>query len=66
MDCYTNPVLHQPAYGYPVNQTQQNFPVAMAYVPWQKWQQTYPLCQGLQRGTIFPDLDLVFEKGWCK
>lgn len=41
-------------------------PIAMAYVPWQKWKQTYSLEQGLNRGTIFPELDLPFVMGRCR
>lgn len=39
----------------------QPMSLAMAYVPWQKWSNTYPLDEGLKKGTIFPDLDLPFE-----
>ena len=42
------------------------FPVGMAYVPMEKWQQTYDLGLGLSRGTIFPDLDLPFMMGRCQ
>lgn len=42
-------------------ETRQPMALAMAYVPWQRWQETYPLEKGLQRGTIFPELDLPFE-----
>lgn len=42
-----------------------NFPVGMAYVPWQCWGEIYPLNTGLQRGTIFPELDKPFFKGRC-
>lgn len=42
------------------------FPIAMAYVPWQSFETTYPLCQGLMVGTIFPELDLPFERGRCQ
>ncbi len=35
-------------------------PVAMAYVPWQKWQRIYELGQGLEHGTIFEELDKPF------
>lgn len=35
-------------------------PLAMAYVPMQRFTQTYDSAQALQRGTIFPDLDLPF------
>lgn len=38
----------------------QNFPIAMAYVPWQKWKKVYNDDVGLERGTIFPELDLPF------
>lgn len=41
-------------------------PVAMGYVPWQQWRQTYPLDKGLERGTIFPELDLPFVMGRCR
>lgn len=33
-----------------------NFPIAMGYVPYQKWTETFDLCKALQMGTIFPDL----------
>lgn len=36
------------------------FPVGMAYVPWQHWNEQYDLQKGLKRGTIFPELDLPF------
>lgn len=42
-------------------ETRQPMMLAMAYVPWQRWQETYPLEEGLHRGTIFPELDLPFE-----
>ena len=32
----------------------------MAYVPWQQWQNIYEPCRGLERGTIFEDLDKPF------
>ena len=47
----------------PVNMSR--FPIAMGYVPVQKWQQTYSLEEGFVRGTIFPELDLPFEMGRC-
>ena len=46
-------------------QFEQQFPVAMAYVPWQQWQTTYSPERGLVQGTIFPDLDLKFAFGGC-
>lgn len=43
-----------------------NLPLAMSYVPFQKWTTTYPLEKALMRGTIFPDLDLPFKGGMDK
>ena len=37
-----------------------NLPLAMAYVPFQRWSCVYDPCRALTRGTIFPDLDLPF------
>lgn len=45
---------------------QKEFPPAMAYVPWQKYKEPYPVCKGFLRGTIFEDLDKPFlGKGGC-
>ena len=38
-------------------------PLAMAYVPWQCWCETYEPAEGWHRGTIFPELDLPFLGG---
>ena len=35
-------------------------PIAMAYVPWQRWKNTYELGKALKVGTIFPELDLPY------
>lgn len=40
-------------------------PLAMAYVPWQRWKETYDPCRGLQAGTIFPELYLPFLERSC-
>ncbi len=40
-----------------------DFPVAMAYVPWQQWCETYPLDKGYMIGTIFPSLNKPFTEG---
>lgn len=45
---------------------ERDYPAGMAYVPWQQWGQTYNLAQGLQRGTIFPELDYPFVMGRCR
>ena len=44
------------------------FPLAMAYVPWQRFGQTYDLSKALYTGTIFPELDKPFcgKRGVCK
>lgn len=34
--------------------------LAMAYVPWQNWHDIYDAAKGLQRGTIFEELDMPF------
>ena len=43
-------------------------PLAMAYVPWQRWGQTYELDKALQVGTIFPELHKPFlgKRGACR
>ena len=41
--------------------------LAMATVPWQKWQYIYDAEKALHRGTIFEELDKPFEgRGMCK
>jgi len=42
------------------------FPVGMAYVPWQCWQELYPLDTAMSMGTIFPDLFKPFIMGGCQ
>lgn len=37
-----------------------DMPIAMAYVPWQKWQNIYDAEKGFSNGTIFQDLNLPF------
>lgn len=36
------------------------FPLAMCYVPWQKWGEVYNLHDGFTIGTIFPCLNKPF------
>lgn len=66
--------MPSPDYQQPANETcpdtgqgflEQQFPIAMAYVPWQQWKNPYSPEQGLAQGTIFPDLDLQFNYGRC-
>ena len=37
-----------------------NMPLAMAYVPMQKWRKLYEPEVALERGTLFQELDLPF------
>ena len=41
----------------------ENWPIAMAYVPMQSWEETYDPAKSLRVGTIFPSLDLPFLGG---
>lgn len=40
-----------------------DMPIAMAYVPWQRWNNIYEPCKALMRGTMFPELDKPFLGG---
>lgn len=42
--------------------------LAMAYIPWQEWQNLYDADQGLHKGTIFSELDKPFlgTGGCCR
>lgn len=44
----------------PTCQCLDDLPLAMAYVPMQKWGEQYAPAVALERGTIFPELDLPF------
>lgn len=35
-------------------------PLGMCYVPFQQWEKPYPENTALERGTMFPSLDLPF------
>ena len=49
------------------NDVLEGLALAMAYVQWQEWSVTYDLNKGLQRGTIWKDLDKPFTgKGDCR
>ena len=43
-----------------------SMPLAMTYVPWQKWQNIYKPENALYAGTIFQDLDLPFTGGGAR
>ena len=51
---------------YNFNEDFDRFPVAMAYVPWQRQIRTYEdLDEGYQNGTIFPELNKPFTGRRC-
>lgn len=52
----------------PVCGSREDFPVAMAYVPWQHWNTVYDLERGMACGTIFPELNKPFRgvRGGCR
>lgn len=39
----------------------EDMPLAMAYVPWQRWQNIYDAEKGFCNGTIFQELNLPFN-----
>lgn len=43
----------------------ENFAVAMTYTPWQRWGEVYHAEKGLDRGTLFPALDMPFSGRRC-
>ena len=43
-----------------------SMPLAMTYVPWQKWQNIYKPEIALYAGTIFQELDLPFTGRRCQ
>ena len=43
-----------------------SLPLAMAYVPSQRFENLYEACDGWHRGTIFADLDKPYEGGCCR
>ena len=41
----------------------EKMPIAMAYVPWQDWEELYEIEKAFECGTIFPCLDKPFVGG---
>ncbi len=39
-----------------------SLPLARAYVPLQRFTKIYPMCEALNVGTVFPELDLRYKK----
>lgn len=51
---------------FPYNENSlESMPLGMAYVPWQRWNCVYDVNQGIQAGTIFPELELPFTGKKC-
>lgn len=46
-----------------VSRFPKSTPLAMAYVPFQQWNDTYDDDKAFARGTLFPELDLPFSRG---
>lgn len=44
----------------PMEKLGNEFPIIMAYVPWQQWGELYEADCGLMQGTIFKDLNKIF------
>ena len=59
------PVPAKPDCGCGIKDPLEDLPIAMAYVPWQRWGDIYEPCKALARGTLFAALDKPF-KGGCR
>ena len=44
----------------------RGMPIAMAYVPWQRFCDVFDECEALYQGTIFAELDLDFYGKRCE
>ena len=53
----------RPGNGGDISRFPKNMPLAMAYVPFQQWGQVYDDSEALDKGTLFPELDLPFTGG---
>lgn len=45
----------------PMSKFPEDTPLAMCYVPWQEYGETYNENTALEKGTIFPDLYFPFQ-----
>lgn len=45
------------------NDVLRKMPLAMAYVPYQQWGEVYSVEDAFCAGTLYPELDLPFERG---
>lgn len=62
------PIPAKPDCGCGIKDPLEDFPIAMAYVPWQRWRDLYDSNKGFHRGTIFRELDKSFcgKGGVCQ
>ena len=62
MRCQKNPMMGRCPQSaiMPRTDTMREKAIGMAYVPWQQFGCTYEPMQGLQAGTIFPELEKPF------
>ncbi len=51
-----------PEASYLMSERISEYPVAMAYVPWQYFTTVYEMDKALEIGTIFPELDKPFMR----
>ena len=56
---------HRRNYGCDADSSMHNdplcgMPIGMGYVPWQQWDKIYDICDALNAGTMFPELNLPF------
>ena len=60
--------IPKPDCGCGIKDPLEDLPIAMAYVPWQRWRDLYDSNKGFHRGTIFRDLDKSFcgKGGVCQ
>ncbi len=60
MNDYSNSKCSAEGLTIPKGRFPENTPLAMSYVPFQSWEDTYAENVALARGTIFPKLDFPF------
>ena len=68
MDSYRMNCRNTPACPFPKGRFPEDTPLAMAYVPMQKFGKVYEPARGFQLGTIFPELCKPFcgKGGGCR
>lgn len=60
MECSDKDFSKEGSCPMPDSEFPKDTPLAMAYVPFQKWEEPYDRETALSRGTIFPALDKPF------